>query len=87
MTWGEMKPHLRSLRIGQKIWALVEEVMAQNEVVINFGGDLVRVLNMSSRILRAGQRVLLEVQTIQPLQLKLVSRSQRPTARNLDVTA
>ncbi|MDZ4678100.1 MAG: hypothetical protein SGI74_11410 [Oligoflexia bacterium] len=83
-----MKPHLRNLRKGQLVWAIVEENIAKSEVIINFNGDLVRVLNLSARILRAGQRVNLKVDCVHPLKLKLMPSviSSKRNSRNLDVT-
>lgn len=67
-----MKPTLRNLKRGQQVWALVEESIAHNELVINFGGDLVRVQNQTDKALRAGQRVLVKISNLHPLQLQLV---------------
>ncbi len=67
-----MKQHVRNLRKGQAVWAIVEENIALGEAIINFNGDLVRVLNMSQRKLRAGQRVNLRVESVHPLKLKLM---------------
>lgn len=72
-----MKPTLRSLKQHQLVWAVVEEVIAQNEVIINFSGDLLRVQNHTNRTLRAGQRVQLQIEEAFPLKLKLVEQKQR----------
>jgi hypothetical protein len=71
-----MKPHLRSLKKDQEVWAIVEEPIASNELIINFSGDLVRVQNKTQRSFRVGQRVLLQVQSVFPLKLKLVFKSE-----------
>lgn len=73
-----MKPHLRSLRKGQEVWATVEEIMAGEELLINFSGDLVRVQNKTLTPFRVGQRVQLQVQSLIPLKLKLVVMRLRP---------
>jgi hypothetical protein len=83
-----MKPSLRSLRKNQQVWAIVEECLVQNEVIINFSGDLVRVKNQTDKNLRAGQRVLVLIEELHPLKLKLVSpKEQRRSSypRSLDV--
>ena len=72
-----MKPSILSLKKGQRLWAIVEETIAGNELIINFSGDLLRVLNSSVRNFRAGERVQLEVETLSPLQLKLVAARSR----------
>jgi cold shock CspA family protein len=83
-----MKPHLRNLRKGQRVWALVEENIAHGEAIINFSGDLIRVLNLSEKSLRPGQRVHLEVESVRPLKLKLITKTPRyrEPSQNLDVT-
>jgi hypothetical protein len=73
-----VKPHLRSLKKNQEVWAVVEEIIALNEVIINFSGDLVRVQNKTEKIFRVGQRVLLQVHSIYPLKLKLIMKTTRP---------
>ncbi len=78
-----MKPTLRSLRQNQ-VWAVVVEVIAQNEIIINFSGDLVRVQNQTERVLRAGQRVLVRIEEMNPLKLKLIYR-HRGVTNSLDV--
>ncbi len=67
-----MKPHLRSLKKGQQVWALIDDVIANEELIINFGGDLVRVQNKTERVLSSGQRFLLQVESVSPLKLKLL---------------
>jgi hypothetical protein len=82
-----MKPTLHSLRRNQEVWALVEEILVHDEVVINFSGDLIRVQNQTGRPLRTGQRVLLQVQSLEPLGFKLLSRSLKVRSpQHLDVT-
>lgn len=73
-----MKPHLRSLKKNQEVWAVVEEIIALNEVIINFSGDLVRVQNKTERNFRVGQRVLLQVHSVTPLKLKLIVSVAQP---------
>lgn len=88
MIWADMKPHLRSLRKDQTVWGVVEESIAQQEVIINFGGDLVRVANKTGRNFRMGQRVLLRIVALQPLEFKLITRTSNGKIRrtSLDLT-
>jgi hypothetical protein len=69
-----MKPQIRSLRHGEKVWALIEEVLEGSELMVNFSGDLIRIFNGSDRTFRAGQRVLLMVENLEPLKFKLITR-------------
>jgi hypothetical protein len=80
------KAHLRSLKRGQQVWAIVQESIAQNEVIINFSGDLIRVQNQTQKPFRVGQRVLLKVESLQPLQFRLVTRTHSEMSNSLDVT-
>jgi len=83
-----MKPHIRSLKTGVQVWALVEECLEGNEVVINYNGDLIRVVNESSKIFRVGERVQLRVMAVQPLEFKILtlgSRFVRPISIDLNV--
>ena len=72
-----MKPAVLSLRFGQSVWAVVEESLAENELLINFGGDLMRVVNSTSRTFRTGERVQLFVEQVKPLRLKLIQQRSR----------
>ena len=83
-----MKPQIRNLRPGDRVWAIIEENLERRELVVNFGGDLIRILNGSDRVFRPGQRVLLLVESIGPLQFKLVTGNQiasRPSSLDLTV--
>jgi hypothetical protein len=82
-----VKPSLRSLKKDQEIWAIVEEPIAHDELIINFTGDLIRVQNKTERSFRAGQRVLLKVQSLSPLKLKLVFKSKSSrSSRQIDLS-
>ena len=81
-----MKLSLRSLKKGQEIWAIVEESNAGEELIINFSGDLIRVQNKTDRKFRSGQRVLLQIQTLQPLKLRLLLRSLKTRTHSIDVS-
>lgn len=72
-----MKPVLRSLRPGQTVWAVVDEVIALGEIVVNFNGDLLRVKNESDRIFRVGTRIRLQVESVYPLAFKVLSNKPR----------
>jgi hypothetical protein len=67
-----MKPRISSLKLGQKVWATCEEVRPNQEILVNFEGDLLRVQNHSSRQLRVGQRLQLHVESTHPLKFRLV---------------
>jgi hypothetical protein len=81
-----MKKGFQNLRLGQQVWAVIEDVVGGEAVIVNYGGELLRVVNTSTSLLRAGQRVLLRVQEIQPMKFKLVfpAVGQRARRGSLD---
>ncbi len=80
-----MKPNIYLLRMGQKVWATVEEVLDEKEVIVNFDGDLLRVGNKSSRRFRTGQRIQLHVESINPLQFRLVEAKRLEFGLNIEI--
>lgn len=66
-----LKPRISTLKVGQRIWAVSEEIMPGGEILANFEGDLLRVKNMSDRLLRPGQRIQLKVESLHPLRFSL----------------
>jgi hypothetical protein len=67
-----VKPNVFALKLGQKVWATVEEVLDSNDILVNFDGDLLRIGNKAERAFRPGQRIQLHVSSIEPLQFRLV---------------
>ncbi len=72
-----MKSMVSDLRIGQKVWAVVEETLAGNELLINFNGDLVRVQNQSSKLFKSGSRVQMEVRSLAPLTFRVLDLGRK----------
>lgn len=81
-----MKKVVPHLKVAQKVWALVEEIIG-TDLIVSFQGDLIRVGNQSGRRFRPGQRIQLQVAGIQPLSFKLLeSRNTHSTISKLDIT-
>lgn len=80
-----MKTHIYSLRLGQKVWATIEEVLDEKEILVNFDGDLLRVGNHSTRRFRSGQRIQLHVESINPLQFRLVEARRLEFGINIEI--
>ena len=80
-----MKPNIYLLRSGQKVWATVEEILDDQEILVNFDGDLLRVGNRSSRRFRAGQRIQLHVESVSPLQFRLVETKRLEFGINIEI--
>ena len=78
-----MKRVLNQVSIGQRLPATIEEVVSNKNFIINFQGDLIRVSNKASRVLKVGQQVELEITSIKPLGFRLIDGSRR---RGLDVS-
>ena len=66
-----MKFRLPYLKLGETVRGQVVEILASNEIIINFDGDLVRVGNETNAKVRVGDRIDLIVTALQPLQFRL----------------
>jgi hypothetical protein len=81
-----MKQIIANLKLHDKVWATVEEILAQNDIIVNFQGDLIRVNNVSGRRFRPGQRIQLKVSSTHPLGFQLLDRAGgMPYSRHLDI--
>jgi hypothetical protein len=76
-----LKPFISALKKDQTVWALVEEVLSVEEIIANFSGDLIRVVNHSGKNLKVGQRIQLHVDDVSPLRLSLVHFNRASTER------
>ncbi len=74
-----MKQTLPQLTLDQKVWAIIEEVMTNDDLIVSFQGDLIRVQNQSSRKFRPGQRIQLKVTGLSPLGFQLMD-TRSPSA-------
>lgn len=68
-----MAKSLRELRLKERLWASIEECLDGREVIASFNGQLLRIANLSRTELRPGQKVQLMVESLHPLQFRLVS--------------
>lgn len=81
-----MKRIVPHLKLEQKVWALVEEIIS-TDLIVNFQGDLIRVGNQSGRRFRPGQRIQLKVTAISPLNFQLLESHSSGTAiTKLDIS-
>ena len=67
-----MKFVLRELRVGDTLEGRIIELLAGDELLINFDGDLLRVANETRKPFKLGARVTLIVRAIQPLKFQLM---------------
>lgn len=79
-----MKTVIPHLHIGQRVLANVEAVYGNNEMLINFSGDLLRTLNKTGKHIFPGEQIELEVRAIHPLQFLVVAPKKKK--RNLDLS-
>jgi hypothetical protein len=63
------------LKRGQRIKASVEEVMANNDIIVSFQGNLIRVGNATQRLVRAGEVLDLQVVGTDPLEFRFFNRA------------
>jgi hypothetical protein len=61
----------------------VDDVLSSEKIIVSFQGDLVGVLNGTTREFKKGQLIEVEVTTLQPLSLRLIE-AQRGSAPHLD---
>ena len=80
-----MKTFVNNLKIGQKVWATIEEIISKEAFIVNFDGDLLRISNMVGKNFRAGQRVQLNVYALKPLHFQLVEPKRVRFGLDLDV--
>lgn len=81
-----MRRTLPKLKIGQRVFAEVKEVMPSGDVIANFEGDLLRIYNHTKRSFQKGDQVTLEVRAVEPLRFRLVTGAERNLGRiNLSV--
>ncbi len=67
-----LKRALQGLKLGDLVQGRVEEVMLSDDVLINFGGNLLRVHNETKRPFREGDSVTLIVKTVDPIRFQLL---------------
>lgn len=86
LDWGKnVKPTVTSLRVGQKVWATIEELLDQEQVIVSFNGDLLRVVNRAGQRLRPGQRIQLHVEAVNPLQFRFVEAKRLNLGINIEI--
>ena len=66
-----MKFVLPKLRLGQTIQAKVTDQNRDGSLIVDFGGDLLRVINQAGAKFKVGQQVQLEVRALNPLQFRI----------------
>lgn len=81
-----MKHVIPMLQLGDRLRAVVEEVLSNQELIVNCSGDLIRVKNDSGVILREKNVVTLTVTALQPLQFKVEGRKVSRPSANLDIS-
>jgi hypothetical protein len=80
-----VKTHLRRLRIGEQVKAQVRECFAGGDILVEYSGDLVRVLNQTKAIFKTGQTLQLRVIAVEPLAFQLKASADFDS-RKIDVS-
>lgn len=82
-----MKFVVRDLKLGESLNGQVEEILSGDDLLINFGGDLLRVHNETRRPLRIGDSVTVVVRALEPLRFQLLEeRSEQRRRGHLDLS-
>lgn len=79
-----MKFTLSKLRLGQALHAQVVEKNQDGSLIVNFQGDLLRIVNLARISFRPGQEVELIVSALQPLQFQIQASSRGKNEIHLD---
>jgi hypothetical protein len=66
-----MKKTIQELKLGQKIEAVLVEILNDHDMIASFRGDLLRVTNHTGRLFCAGESIELEAVSISPLRFRL----------------
>jgi hypothetical protein len=82
-----MKSQIHKLRIGDLLWATIEEVITANEYIVSFQGDLVRVKNQTQKVFQSSEKMLVRVIAIDPLEFQMVSEPYKKNLGRIDVNA
>lgn len=71
-------------KLGQVIEGTVEEINRDDSLIVNFAGDLLRVVNRSGMRVSVGSSVSLVVTGIQPLKFQLQPTSHFAQANHIN---
>ncbi|MEQ1876775.1 MAG: hypothetical protein ABL958_09015 [Bdellovibrionia bacterium] len=71
-----MSATTEKFRLGQLVWATVEETPGDDQVVVNFDGSFVPVLNSSDANLMRGQKIQMVVESLSPLRFRLINKTR-----------
>lgn len=82
-----MKFTLHKMKIGDRVWAQIVEHVSQDEFIVSFQGDLIRVRNESFKHLSINDKVLVRVVALNPLAFQLLTEKDSATgASRIDVS-
>lgn len=76
-----MKFILRGLQVGESLHGQVAEILSEDEAIISFQGDPLRVRNETRRSLQVGDFVTFIVRAIEPLRLQLIPEREEQRRR------
>ncbi len=65
-----------NFRLGQLLWATVEEANDEENVVVNFDGSFVPMVNTSDSALIRGQKIQMVVESLDPLRFRLINKTR-----------
>lgn len=71
-----MSASVDDFRLGQLVWATVEETPDDENVLVNFDGNYLPVLNTSDTALVRGQKIQMMVESLAPLRFRLINKTR-----------
>jgi hypothetical protein len=69
------------VREGERISAIVEEVLSRQDLIVGYDGALLRVMNTSNRMFKIGDKLDLVVVRTEPLELQFFDSYRRQFVR------
>ncbi|HEX4926028.1 MAG TPA: hypothetical protein VFV50_18185, partial [Bdellovibrionales bacterium] len=68
-----MSASFENFKLGQLVWATVEETPGEDHILVNFDGSYLPVLNTSDTALVRGQKIQMVVESLAPLRFRLIN--------------
>ncbi len=67
-----MKSFLQSLQKGQRLQVIVTEIQSDRQILVSYKGELFRVKDTSGKRFEIGEKIMLFVAQLDPLEFSLV---------------
>jgi hypothetical protein len=76
-----MKKQIANLKVGEVVQVSVEDITSSQALIVNYRGELFRVLNQTRTPFKIGANLSLIVRSIHPLEFRLNDNSDSQCGR------